>query len=550
MLSKDDIIKNKKRFDTLDADTKYVKGVWNELERYVVPYRGRMFTNEKSEGAVDWDKYNHYDSTAVNAASTLAASIHGAVLPNLQWFYARYKNEEVQKTNEYSNWLAEAAKMVYQAIDASNFDLEADELILDLTGFGHGFMVHETRGDDDDDLDFSMVPIKEALFQEGYGGMVEFFYRSLEWDATKIVDKFGYDKVPEKIQKQYDDPQSRSNRIRIVFSIFPRRDNFKNDISKPLAVDERPWGFIYYCHEGNEILGEEGGFYENPVYSVPWRKVSGSQWGHGPGHVSLGDIKQLNQHRLMRTRAVEKAIDPANITTERGLVSNLDLGPSGLTVVRKMDELAPYEGRANFSVSDSEIFQYQSAIKEAFMVDRLQLKESPAMTATEVQVRYELMQRLLGPTMGRMKTQWLTRVVENVFKIELRAGRLPPMPAGLEDLNAEIVIEFVGALATSQKTQQANNMVTYAGEVANLSQVYPDMKYIINADEYSRELANLRNIPEKAINGADEVKKQKSDDAKLIAQQQKLMEAKAEGEAMESQGKGQQAINEAQQEPQ
>jgi len=543
MLS-EEIKKLKKRFDALNADAKYVRGVQSELERYVVPYRGRMFQKDVTEGSVEWDKYNHYDDTAVTAASILAASIHSSILPNLQWFYMRFKDDELQDVNDASNWLDDSAKRTYHAIDASNFDLESDELIIDLTGFGHGFMVHESGGMDDEDLEFSMVPMKEALFQEGYQGAVEFFFRDLSWTAAKIVSKFGYEGVPDKIKKAYDNPQNTDTRYNVVFAIFPRRDKKDADTSKPLPPTERPWGHAYFMHEGCEQLGEEGGYYENPVYSVPWRTVSGSQWGHGPGHVCLGDIKQLNQHRLMRTRAVEKAIDPANITTERGLLSNLDLGPRGLTVLRDIDALKPYEGRANFSISTEELMMYRQSIMQAFMVDRLELKESPAMTATEVQVRYELMNRLLGPTMGRIKVQWLNRVVENVFNIERRAGRLNEMPSSIPE-DAEIVIEYVGALATSQKAQEAAEMTQFAGDIAQLSQMYPNLKYLINDDAMGRELARLRNIPEKVINGKDAAKSMKKDDEALMQKQQLLQEAAQEGAVMEQTGKGAIAMKEA-----
>ena len=544
MLSEKEILHLKKRFDALDADAKFVRGVQDELEKYVVPYRGRMFQKDVTEGSVEWDKYDHYDDTAVTSASILSASIHGAVLPNIQWFYMRFKDDDLQNINEASNWLDDCARRTFHAIDDSNFSLEADELIIDMTGFGHGFMVHESSGSDDEELQFSMVPMKEALFQEGYQGSVPFFFRDLEWTAVKIVSKFGYDNVPEKIQKDYDKPSNTDLRHNIVFAIFPRLDKKDADTSKPLAPEERPWGHVYFCHEGMETLGDEGGYYENPVYSVPWRTVSGSQWGHGPGHVCLGDIKQLNQHRLMRTRAVEKAIYPANVTTERGLLSNLDLGPRGLTVLRDIDALKPYEGRANFSISTEEIMMYRQSIQQTFMVDRLELKDSPAMTATEVQVRYELMNRLLGPTMGRIKVNWLNRVVENVFDIERRAGRLLERPDSIPD-EAEVVIEFVGALATSQKSQQANDIVQYAADMAGLQQAYPDLKYLINDDEMGREIARLKNIPEKVINGKDKAEQDKKDDAAMLAKQQQLAEAGQEGNVMEAQGKGRQAMQEA-----
>jgi hypothetical protein len=539
------IRKLKKRFDAAYTNSQVVRGVWNELERFIVPYRGRMFQQETSEGSVEWDKYDHWDDTAVIAAQTLSASMHGAILPNLQWFEFTFDDDDIQDVDANSNWLSRCSRHCYDAIKDSNFSLEADELFIDLTGFGHGFMISETAGMDEDDLNFNMIPIKEVFFEEDWEGLPHYFFRRLQWSAVKIVSKFGYDNVPERIQKVYDNAEALDTRFVVVFAIFPRDDAQDADTSKPLTPTARPWGYTYFLHECESELGDEGGYFEMPVYSVRWRKVSGSQWGHGPGHVCLGDIRQLNQHRLMRTRAIEKAIDPANVTTERGLMSNLDLGPRGLTVLRDIDALKPYESRANFQISAEELMLLQKSIKQAFRTDQLELKESPAMTATEVQVRYELMQRLLGPTLGRLKVDWLDRVVQTVFNIEWRAGRLPEKPATLKGLDPKINIEYVGAMATAQKAQQAADIIQWAGEMAQLSEPYPDLKYQVNDQELGTLVARLRNIPEKLINGKDEVKRQKQEDADKMAAQQKIAQQQAAGSAMEAQGKGQQAMAEA-----
>lgn len=539
------IRKLKKRFESIYSSSQVVRGVWNELERFVVPYRGRMFQKETGEGSVDWDKYDHWDDTAVIAAQTLSASMHGAILPNLQWFLLKFDDEELRESEEANTWLAECAYRCYMAIKDSNFSLEADELFLDLAGFGHGFMISETEGLDEEELTFSMIPLKEAFFEEDHEGLPHYFYRLLQWTPVKMVSKFGYDNVPECIQKKYDNDETADVREELIFAIFPRQDKKDSDTSSLLAPTERPWGFVYFLRKSGEKCGEEGGYFEMPVYSVRWRKVSGSQWGHGPGHTALGDIRQLNQHRLMRTRAIEKAIDPANVTTERGLMSNLDLGPRGLTVLRDIDALKPYESRANFQISAEELLLLQQAIKQAFRTDQLELKESPAMTATEVQVRYELMQRLLGPTLGRLKVDWLDRIVQTVFNTEFRAGRLPEMPVGLSEQDPKINIEYVGAMATAQKAQQANDTIQWAMEMAQLTQAYPDLRYQVNDDELGRLVARLRNIPEKVINGKEEVRKQKEEDAQRMAAQQQAAQAQAQGEAAQAVGQGQQAMNDA-----
>lgn len=545
ILTEDSLIFLRKKFDAVDADSKIVRGIWDELEKYVVPYRGRMFQKDSGEGAVEWDKYDHYDDTAVISAQTLSASVHGAILPPIQWFLMNFKDEDLKNDDDASDWLADSNKRTYHAIDNSNFALEADELILDLTGFGHGFMVDEPSGKDND-LMYSMVSLKEAFFEEAFDGSPYFFFRKLEWTATKLVSKFGYDDLPKKVQKSYDNASTASDaKFVVIFAIYPRSANATNDTTTMLNSAKRPWGHAYFLHTEKEQIGKTGGYYEMPVYSVRWRKVSGSQWGHGPGHVALGDIKQLNQHRLMRTRAVEKAIDPANMVTQRGLLSTLNLGPRGLTVVKSKDSLWVHESKANFAVSREELELLRDSIRQAFHVDQLELKESPAMTATEVQVRYELMNRLLGPTQGRIKVDWLNRIVENAFKNEMREGRLLPLPEILRNKSLEIGIEYLGALATAQKSQLANDMFTWAAQGVELSQAYPRVKYVVDEVELYRQIGRLKNVPEKVINGEDDVKRLEDEEAKIIAKQQKIAEAQAEGEAAKAQGEGQQALREA-----
>ncbi|MGW8178221.1 MAG: portal protein, partial [bacterium] len=404
------------------------------------------------------------------------------------------------------------------------------------------FAVIKTEGLDEDDLTFGMIPLKEAVFEEDHKGVPFYFFRKLEWTPTKLVSKFGRENVPQIVLDKYENPHQATETIPVIFAIFPRHEYLDADISRPLAPQVRPFGHVYFLEQEGIQIGEEGGYYEMPVFSVRYRKVSGSQWGHGPGHVSLGDIKQLNQHRLMRTRAIEKAVDPANVVTERGLLSNLDLGPRGLTVVRDADSLWPYESRANFQVSSEEIMMLQQSIKQAFRVDQLELKESPAMTATEVEVRYELMQRLLGPTLGRLKVDWLNRVVENVFRIERRAGRLLPVPGVIADLDLETEIEYIGAMAQAQKTQISNDMVMWASQMAELSPAYPDLQFLVNDDALGRKIARLKSIPEKVVNGVDEAAAKKKEMEQVTQQQQLLAQAQAEGEAMKAMGEGRQAM--------
>ena len=148
--------------------------------------------------------------------------------------------------------------------------------------------------------------------------------------------------------------------------------------------------------------------------------------GNSPAMIALPDIMTLNQLVELIIRSSEKVVDPATLVTERGLISDLDLTPGGMTVVRDIEgSVKPYESRARFDVSELQREKLKDSVNRAFYVDQLQLKDSPAMTATEVQVRYELMQRLLGPTLGRLMSDFLDPLLSRTFSIMYRNGALP-----------------------------------------------------------------------------------------------------------------------------
>ncbi len=154
-------------------------------------------------------------------------------------------------------------------------------------------------------------------------------------------------------------------RLGVVFCIFERKDKKTNvDSAAVLGPLERPFGFKWVMYEGAELLGEEGGYYEMPAYLPRWRKTSGSMWGYGPGNLAIPTVMTLNNLVEMTLNSAEKVIDPANLVTERGLVSNLDLSAGGITVVRDLDNsMKPYESRARFDVSNLNIEKLQASVK-------------------------------------------------------------------------------------------------------------------------------------------------------------------------------------------
>ena len=533
-----------KRYTIQEAERRNIEGVWTTISRYIVPFRGDFYRDITNENMIEWRDRYKFDDTAVESCNTLAASIQGALTsPMVRWFGIRFRNGPLNKDPEAAKWLSECADSVHYALQQSNFNLQMSESYLDLCSFGTTVLVEEIglRGEDFNKLIFRSIPIRECYFEEDAEGHIVNFYRKLEWTALQIVKKFGEEGLPIEIKEQYKKAEGSVEKFSVIFCIFARDDKEDADTSKVLAPKERPYGYKYVLRKGNLELGEEGGYYEMPAFVTRWGKASGSKWGYSPATICLGDVLTLNQMVKMILIAAEKVIDPATLAQERAIIGDMNLEASGVTTVRQIDGIKPFESKARFDVSALERRELQISIRRAFKVDQLELKESPAMTATEVQVRYELMQRLLGPTLGRLQNDLLDPLIQRTFFILFRMGQLPKMPAKVQNAPGELEIEYLGPMAKAQKMDRVMSMQRWFQVAAPIAEYAPEIMDLPDVDDIGKEAALLLDVPLKTDTAVRKIRKDRQEQQ---AKQMELAQSQAEGDAMQSVGAGMKAVKE------
>jgi hypothetical protein len=534
------------RFESLVTQRKTQDDTMQQIERFVVPFRGEFFRDMGSEHEVNWRRRFIYDSTAIQACQTLAASIQGSLTSAaIKWFVMRFQNQELNEDHESKLWLQDTENRVYSALQESNFDMESSEFYLDLCSFGTGILTEEEIIDAAGrykGIDFSSAPIRDCYFEHDKDGNVMRFYRLYQWTALQMYDKFGKDGMPADIFDHLEKAADLDRKWNIIFNIHNRMDKEDTDTSKMVAPLNRPYGFKWVMEDDGLLLGEEGGYYEMPSFAARWRKVNGSRWGHSPATVALSDIMTLNELVEASLESVGKVVDPATITTERGLLSDLDLGRGGLTVVRSLDDIKPYESRARFDVADMRIDRLQESINKAFFVDQLELKQSPAMTATEVQVRYELIQRLLGPTLGRLEADYLDPLIKRTFHILHRNNQLAPMPELVQKLEGQYDIEYTGPLPRAQRQEVATSVLNWLGVVGQLAETFPQMMDNVDEDAVVIGLADMSSVPAKFRRDPADVKKIRTKREEQAAKMREAEAAQALGAGAEAIGKGQMAL--------
>jgi hypothetical protein len=501
-----------------------------------------------SENEVDWRRRNIYDSTAIVAADLLAGQIHAnLVSPAVKWFDFRYRDTALVDNIEAQKWLDDLEDLVWFTLNESDFNLQVGEFLTDIVTYGIGVMFEEEVDEQDwDGVDFTSIPVRDCYFEADAKDQPKRLYRRLQYTAYQLMDRF---EMSKDFIKQHEDGGDVDRKYTVWFCVYPRETELKAydkaDIKpKKIAPNVRPWGYKYVLAEdgmeggggGSEL--EEGGYYAMPAFRTIWKKVSGSKNGHSPAFIALSDILQLNQVVKQSSEAAAKAIDPALITTERGVIGDVDLEPGGLTVVTEMDQLQVLESGTNFAAAENEKFRLQTSIRSVFFIDKLELKDSPAMTATEVNVRYERMMRQFASTLGRLQSDFLDKMLMMTVDILLRNERIRPAPEGISNFD----IAYTGPIPRAQQAEIANSIEQLMADYAALGEIFPELLDLVDVDKMGLELARVRGVPTKILRSPDEVEAIRADRAAQEEQAMELAQAEQAGNAMKAVGEGANAM--------
>jgi hypothetical protein len=548
-----------RRVDALKMARSTIEVIWNDVEKYIMPLRvGNMYIRNASEAAVVLLREDIYDSTGIFAAQRMSNAMHGSITnPNGKWRSRIFKppNKKLNQDPEPKDWLEQGDDREWEELYDSNFDPEISSGYQDLVGLGNCFMSVVAENDSPRDwagFNFTAVPIKESFFERDHRGDMYRFYRWLNWRATEIKSfadsKWPNKKLPDEVEKELGEGGNPDKRFDIVYAVYCRPEMFANRSGgRVLSPTQRYVGEKYVLKDSKTMLGREGGFYEMPVFHCPWEQTSGSAWGHGPGMIMAPTAKYVNFWLELEDMAVRKMIDPSILSTERGLISDLDLKPGGVTLVRDINAVKVLQTEGRIDFSKMSLKELRDSIREAFHNDELQLKDSPQMSATEAQIRYELMNRVLGPTMGRIQNQLLSKILDRTWKTLLRNNQLGTVPAVVRKQKAQYKITYTGALMRAQQSDEVAAIERWLGQIGAAAKVFPAVMNVVDIVQWARDLAIRLNIPAKNLRSVKEVQQMIQDQQQAAAAQARSALQQQQGDANKAQGEGAQAVQEAQQ---
>jgi hypothetical protein len=506
-----------KRFKELKARRSTWESHWQEVIDFVLPRRGSVLgTNTPG------DKRNPatlFNSTAIQSNELLAGALHGMLTnPATEFFGLVSGIKEVDQRDEVRKWLQQTTRELHTILHNSNFQTEISEVYLDLGSIGTAALSIEE--DEKDVVRFRARFMGELYIAENSKGDIDTVYRCSQWSVRQLVQEYGIQNLGEKVQKLYQ--ENPHQQVEVVECVYPRDEAERTKKAKvgPLTY---PFGSLTILPMEPMVISESG-YHEFP-YAVPrWSKASGESYGRSPGMKVLADIKMINAMMKSTIEGAQLTIRPPLMVPDDGFMGAPRITPSGLNFYRAgtEDRIEPLltNTRIDFGIQMLELIS--AVIREGFYIDQLQLRNGPQMTATEVNARNQQMLRLMGPVLARVDRELVRRVVDRVFGISRRQGRLPqPIPAALSGVNLRI--QFTSQLAKAQKASELDNIVRIMQLIQPMIALDPSVADNFNGDEYVRFIMRASDGPQEVLHDekdVSQIRKAKIDAAQAAREQQ------------------------------
>jgi hypothetical protein len=502
------------QLNELKNERSYIEPTWNDVTDFVLPRRAG-FINSKDSNRPDGMSSRRTDSTATESCMMLSDGLMGytasAAYP---WYKLRFAKDSVNKSRMAKDWLDKVTTSLLQAFARSNFYSAFPEVLQDGSSIGTATLYSEEMIDTGVIQFIAVHPYEIYLVEDHYGNVIE-IHRLFKMSNRQAKSAFG----EEFFSEQTDTITKQHNIVNVVRA------------NTGVAPAIFPLESIYYNFDSQDLLKAEG-YYENPYQSWRYRKNTGETYGRSPAIDYLPDILLLNQVTKSLARGVQLATDPP-LNAPSSMKGRLNVKPGAANYYTDPRSIiSPVAYQTNYSIGENYHQMLMNRVRKAFYADTfLSLEQATRqMTAEEVVQRKGEQAAVLGAIIGRLGAELLDPIIKRVYGIEMRAGRLPPMPEGL---SADLKIEYDGPLFQAQKRYyQTNGLTQTLGTILPLGQIFPNVNKILNGDQIVRTLIEAGNMPANTYRDEQEVARINQAEAQAQAQQQAMMQRQQQIDAL------------------
>ncbi len=489
-----------RRLAALDQERASWVPHWRELQRYVVPRRGRFLGTAHDGGRGGKLNQAILDTSGTAAARVLASGMMaGITSPARPWFRLTLADSDLADFPGARLWLDEAIKRMQRVIARSNIYDVLPVLYLELGVFGTAAVL--LLEDFDDVVRAYPLTIGEYHLAASGRLAIDTLYRVFTMTVGQLCERFGREACSPRVQALYGEGRL-DVEIEVVHAIEPNHHHMHDS---PLAM-AMPWRSLWYekGSDATQVLALSG-FADFPAMCPRWDVTGNDVYGRGPGMDALPDIRTLQVQAKRRASMIDKATNPPMVGPVSLKHEASNLLPGGITYLAETSEqrLRPaYEiSPAWLQALAQETRDTREAVNRAFFVDLFlmvtQMQGVQPRNTLEIAERREEKMLMLGPVLERLHGELLDPMITRIFSVMQRRGLLPPAPPELEGRHLEI--EYVSVLAQAQKAVATAGIERLAGFVGTLAGVKPDVADKFDFDQAVDEYADMLGVPARTI---------------------------------------------------
>ena len=512
------------RWEDLKAERSSWIDHWKEISSVLLPRSGRFLPTDNNRGRKVHNDI--YDNSGTRALRTLAGGMMaGMTSPARPWFRLTTMDPKLDESYAVKAWMTKVSCLMRMIYDKSNIYRTLQMSYEELGAFGTSAAI--VLDDYDRVIHCMPLTIGEYCIATGPRGEINTLYREFRMTVSALILEFGYANVSRRVKSLYDKGKY-DEWITVVNAIEPRdyRDGTRRDNKN------MPFRSVYFEADGRRTDGllRETGFHQFPVLAARWSVTGGDIYGTCPGMEALGDLRQLQQESLCKSKAVAFQADPPMAVPAELKNQGANIVPGGTLWVDNYQQSqairAAIESPLRLDYLLTDMQDVRARIDQAFYKDIFMMLASGKdrmMTATEVSERHEEKMLMLGPVLERLNAELLDPLISMTFQRLVRANLLPEIPQELEgvDLN----VEFVSILAQAQRAITTNAIDRFTQNLGVLVQIKPELADKFDADYWADCYADALGIDPQLVVPSDRVALIRQQRAEAQQQQAQMEQA-------------------------
>jgi hypothetical protein len=428
-----------KRFSKAQATREIWRSTHKEACEYCLPNRETFDLYAEGE-----DKSTRiFDSTAVEALKSFSNRIQGSVIPAWQQWADLTAGSDIPEDKEDSvnETLQEVTKVVFSAINHSNFYQEISPALLDL-GIGTGCIAVEP-GIMGNDLKFSCIPLSQLYPEKPINGAVESLWQQFKMPPQNIKATWPMAKLGDKLAKMAEKPESADVQILNGQVYEPTKGIYHHFVLSP---DDKQ--VMYH-----------GQFKYKRFIPFRWSVTPSETFGRGVAIDNLSDVKTLNKMVEQYLAATAFSINPMFTGVSDGIFNphTVRFQPGAIVPVGSNasanPSLMPLQTGNNIQHGSMVVAELQAKIKDAFFASPLGDVTDPVRSATENMLRMQEYLRRAGASFGRLNSELVAPLMNSVLSILAEVNKVPPIQAD----GKEIKIKHQSPMAKTEQMEQFQN---------------------------------------------------------------------------------------------